>query len=217
MENNENSSISIKRQEKTVGPEFIRTVYIPKKGMPEKEQWWLAHISKDYHSLKNLMDHCLEFSLLPINYYIKKLLELRKFDIKFWAVTGPDKRANYSSLYHRGRKEDNDPIIYRGNPIPEITAGIINYTQLNGAILIFSSSSSSYISDGMKSQLGIWFKDQLLNAATDDLLKYLVKEALDTYFNSLQTSSDDLQRNLEIFKVNITKIKDDIAEKLNKK
>lgn len=158
--------------------EFIRTTYKQNKNSEEKEQYWLTYLNdRNFLTVNNLANFVGGYKTYPIIDYMKKLDEMTTRNIIFLPVTVPDEKAKFSREFHRGSEWDENPMVYRKNSIPEV-----KYE--NGYFQSYFSYNG--ITDGVRGQLNMWFKSQLDEHCTKELLKYLIEQERKDFFNRLK-------------------------------
>ena len=188
--------------------EFIKTTYVPKKGVEPVVQWFLASIPEEWHDMyHHHMNFTGEVHDRNVKKYIDSVNKLSKRDIRFTPIIEPVKDAKHSTAYHCGYDTSKGGIPYRGSFMPRFYITFIYYNIMEKDIAC-SISSHNYkdITDGMRSSIISWFKEQLQDAATDELVDYLKEQEKRRYLDNTLFKAQQLQKSLDTFIYSLKKI-----------
>ncbi len=171
--------------------EFIKTTFQQKKNEEVKEQWWLAYLNnRNFYSTCGYLDFVGTLKIKVISDYIKTINDSRLENIFFIPITEPVDQAKESRLFHRGYENDKNPIIYRGDAIPEI---IYSYSMFH-----FSNRTIA-MPQGLRNKLKLWFEDQLNAQRNQDLLSYLITQEKINYIHRTSKQMEELKEETDKF------------------
>ncbi len=179
--------------------EFIKTTFKEKKDAPVREQWFLATIPQEWHDIAHQYMSCIGTveATMAVKYLTKTLPQISLYNIKFTPVTEVSDNCKSDRRFHRGWDSDENPIMYRGQCIPEFKMGF--YKDHAGEIIPTVDGHDINGKPGMRSQLKLWFKDQLQAALTQELLTYLKEQERERYLKAARQKVKELRDSLDKF------------------
>jgi hypothetical protein len=190
--------------------EFTSVFFQETKLSPPREQWFLANIPTEHHTIyHNFMNFCDTVDVGAAKKYMKRLQEIRVSDIYYTPIVAPDDNAKVNRQFHRGFSTDQNPIVYRQQNIPEF---VIKFTKYPNEIPMFGYISGDKLTPGMKDACKSWFVPALIQYSTKDLLDYLVTKEKERYLSTTLTKVGELRASLNRFEDNIKAIFTDEAQ-----
>jgi len=184
-----------------ISKRFIKVVYSEKKTSMPKEQWFLASIPEEHHSIRHhFMYYTDDLDCAKAKEYLNNIRRYRTDSITFTPVVGPVDGAQYdrSTIAGYGKKHG---IPYRGGMLPVFYVSFHWYPQLHRMVAFINGEQGRYLTDSMKNSIKGWFVAHLEDACTEELLVFLKEDAITQYKERVLGRIRDLTRSIDKFVV----------------
>lgn len=175
-----------------ISKKFIKVSYKNKKNEEPKEQWFLASIPEEYHTIRHhFMYSSDDTDSAKAKLYLNDIRKMRTDSITFTPITTPVKEAQYNRSMHTGRDKKLG-IPYRGGTLPVFYVSFHKCPQMEGTKAYVNADQYTDLTDSMRKSIKEWFRADLQAACTEELLAFLKEDAITQYKERVMKKLDEL-------------------------